>query len=112
MKAAFSKTFPKVNTVKWEKENNGFEANFKENGKATSAVFDASGNWQETERAIPIARIPAAAKVYLNAHYAGKKIKEAAELKLADGTTNFEAEVDGMDIIFDGNGKFLRTAKD
>lgn len=44
--------------------------------------------------------------------YKGKTIKEGAKITTADGTVNYEAEVDGKDVIFDTNGKFLKEVKD
>jgi hypothetical protein len=35
-----------------------------------------------------------------------------AKITKADGTVNYEAEVDGKDVIFNSIGKFLKEAKD
>ena len=42
----------------------------------------------------------------------GKNIKEGAKITKADGTVNYEAEVNGTDVIFDASGKFIKEAKD
>jgi hypothetical protein len=61
VKTAFSKNFPGVTSVKWEKEKGNYEANFKEHDQKMSALFDATG---------------------------------------------------GMDLIFDTNGKYIKSVKD
>ena len=111
VKAAFAKQYPGV-TVKWEKEDGKFEAGFKHNGSTMSALFEANGMMTESEMDIKVADLPASVLVYVKDHYKGKSIKEGAKITKADGTVNYEAEVDGKDVIFDANGKFLKEAKD
>lgn len=111
VKTAFSKNFPAATGVKWELEKNNYEAGFKENSKHVSAVFDASGKWLETETGITAAELPKDAAVYVATHYKGAKIKETAKIQKADGDINYEAEVNGKDIIFDSKGKFLKEEK-
>jgi hypothetical protein len=48
---------------------------------------------------------------YLQANYANKKIKESAKITSAAGIITYEAEVEDKDLIFDGNGKFLKEVK-
>ena len=110
--ATFSKHFPGIKEVKWEKEKGNYEANFKQNSQKMSAIFDANGAWLETETSIDINALPAGAKEYIAQNYKGDKIKEAAKLKMASGADNYEAEVKGMDLIFDANGKFIKKMKD
>lgn len=111
VKASFAKKFPGV-TVRWEKENNQYEAGFKQNGKTMSALFETNGTLTETEMDIKASSLPAAVLSYIKEHYNGKVIKEAAKITKADGTVNYEAEVSGKDVIFDSNGKFLKEVKD
>jgi hypothetical protein len=56
--------------------------------------------------------LPASIADYVAKNYKGEKIKEAAKLKMANGDINYEAEVKGMDLIFDANGKFIKSVKD
>jgi hypothetical protein len=112
VKSTFSKNFPKVTSAKWEKENGNFEANFSENGKKMSATFDDKGNWMETESKVEVSELPNGVAAYVAKNYNGQKIKGAAKLNMANGATNYEAEVKGKDIIFDGNGKFIKESKD
>lgn len=110
VKTAFSKSFPGV-SAKWEKEGEKYEANFKQNGSTMSALFTANGSLLETETDIKKSELPNVVLTYAASHYKGKAIKEAAKITKADGTVNYEAEVDGKDVIFDSNGNFLREAK-
>jgi Putative beta-lactamase-inhibitor-like, PepSY-like len=111
VKAGFSKQYPGV-TAKWEKEIGKYEANFKQNGNTMSALFEANGTMIESEMDIAVSALPAAVLAYVKVHYKGKSIKEGAKITKADGTVNYEAEVNGKDVIFDAGGKFLKEAKD
>ena len=110
--ATFNKNFPNSKDVKWEIEHGNYEANFKQNGQKTSALIDDKGGLLETETDIAVTSLPSGVAEYVAKNYKGEKIKEAAKLKMANGDTNFEAEVKGMDLIFDVNGKFIKSVKD
>ncbi len=113
VKASFAKLFPTATGVKWELEKDGgYEVAFKQGAEKLTATFAATGAWKETEKEIPVASLPASVAQYLKAHNMSSKVKEAAELKMADGSTHFEAQVNGKDMIFDGSGNLLKTVKD
>ena len=111
VKAAFTKQYSGV-IAKWEKEAGKYEVNFKQNGNTMSALYEANGTLTETEMDIKAADLPAAVLAYVKEHYKGKTIKEGAKITKADGSVNYEAEVNGKDVIFDANGKFLKEVKD
>lgn len=112
VKASFAKAFPDVKTTKWEAEKDGgYEVAFMQDGTEMTATFDASGVLEERETKMPVSKLPAMATTYIREHYKGAKIKEAAMLKMADGSTNYEAEVNGMDLIFDEKGNYLKSVK-
>lgn len=111
VKAAFAKQYPGV-AAKWEKEAGLFEAGFKQKGHEMSALYDANGMMKESEMEIKVADLPASVVKYVNENYKGKKIKEGAKITRADGTVNYEAEVSGKDLIFDANGKFIKSLKE
>lgn len=110
VKASMTRQFPGV-TAKWEMEDGKYEANFKQGDKVMSAMFEVGGTFTESEMDIKITDLPANVVTYVNEHYKGKSIKEAAKITKANGTVNYEAEVEGKDVIFDANGKFLKEAK-
>jgi hypothetical protein len=112
VKSTFTKNFPKITDAKWEKEHGSYEANFTDNGKKMSATFDEKGTWMETETKIGIAELPKGIIEYVAGNYNKEKIKGAARLNMADGATNYEAEIKGKDLIFDDKGKFIKESKD
>jgi Putative beta-lactamase-inhibitor-like, PepSY-like len=111
VKTAFAKQFVGA-TAKWEKENAEYEAGFKMDGKEMSALFTAEGKMTESEVSMKPTELSAKILAYLKANYKDKKIKGAAKITKADGTVNYEAEVNGVDVMFDANGKFLKEVKD
>jgi hypothetical protein len=110
-KAAFAKQYPGV-AASWEKEDGNYEVNFKRAGKTMSAVINKDGTILETETDIAVAGLPQAAKDYIKTHYAGKKIREASKIVKANGAVEYEALINGKDVMFDSNGKFIEIAKD
>ena len=77
-----------------------------------SVLIETNGTIVETETDIKTADLPASVLAYTKQNYPGKNIKEAAKIVKADGSVNYEAEINGKDVIFDANGKFIREAKD
>ena len=111
VKASFTKKYPGA-VAKWEKEDGKYEAGFKKDGKTMSALFEVNGTFTESEVDIKTEDLPATVLAYVKEHYKGKTIKEGAKITKADGTVNYEAEVDGKDVIFAAAGKFLKEVKD
>lgn len=111
VKESFAKEYPGI-TPKWEKENGNYEVNFKKSGNSMSLLIAPNGSILETEIDIRIADLPPTVLAYIKEYYPGKTIKEAAKLTKADRSVNYEAEVNGKDVIFDANGKFIKEAKD
>jgi hypothetical protein len=110
-KAAFQKQHPGV-VASWEKEGKNYEVNFKESGKTMSSVIDKNGTILETETDMAIKDLPQTIQDYLKDHYKGVTIKEVAKIVRSNGEVNYEALVNGKDVMFDSNGKFLKTAKE
>lgn len=105
VQTAFNQKFPNATDVDWSKEKNGeWEAEFETAGDhEMSANFSADGKWLETETEIKFSELPAPVQAALQ----GKKVKEAARIERADGSTVFEAEVNRKDLLFDASGKPL-----
>ena len=111
VKETFAKKFPGV-TPGWENEKGKYEASFKSNGQSMSALFNANGSMLETEVGMKVSALPTSVTAYVKEHYKGATIREAAKITKADGTINYEAEVNKMDVIFDADGKFLKEEQD
>lgn len=112
VKTAFTSMYPSAASVKWEKENGNYEAEFKESGTETSAIFDGSGTYIQTEVEIAVKLLPRAVTEYVSKNLAGKNINEAAKITDAKGTVTYEAEAGNEDYIFDANGNFLKKDSD
>jgi hypothetical protein len=108
-KDTFSKLYPKTTEVKWDKENQDYEASFKLNGKDMSVIFDKDGKVMETETAIEISKLPKGVDKYVMDNFKEYKITGAAKIIKANGEEIFEAEItkgkDKKDLFFDANGK-------
>lgn len=111
VKQSFEKKYPGI-IAKWEKEDNNYEAGFKQNGNEMSAVIEPNGTIAEIETDIKITALPATVLNYVKEHYAGKSIQEAAKNIKADGTITYEAGMADSDLIFDSNGKFIKEVKE
>ncbi len=111
-RAAFVKAFPGSSNVRWVKEDANYEAEFKQNSKVMSAVFDNKGTLMETEVNIKTSELPAPVLQYVKEHYKGASIKEAAKITKPNGEVNYEAEVKKANLLFDANGKFIKEDKD
>jgi len=110
-KTAFQKKYPNTNAT-WEKEGKNYEVNFKQDGKTMSSVIDKNGTIIETETDMAVKDLPQSAQNYLKGHYKDAKIREAAKIVKANGEVNYEALVNGKDVMFDANGNFIKTAKE
>jgi hypothetical protein len=110
-KAAFQKLYPNIK-ANWDREDANYEVNFKKDGKEMSAIIDENGTIVETETMISVNDLPAPVSDYMNKHYKGIKVKEAAKIVKANGDVNYEAEIAHKDIVFDGNGKFIKEEKE
>ncbi len=112
VKKSFAAKFPDVKKVKWEKEDNNWEAGFKKDKKEYSALFSESGQWLETEVEIPVHELPQAVKDAVYKRYPNVVITEAAIIEKADGKKVYEAEIKHngkkADLILDEKGNFLK----
>lgn len=110
---ALKAKYPQASKVTWEKEKGNFEANWGgKSGEDMSVVFTPAGALVEQVEAIDAATLPAAATTYLKAHYAGKKVSEAAKVTDASGKITYEAEIKGTEVVFDEKGNFIKAAKE
>ncbi|MCW3121216.1 MAG: hypothetical protein JWQ38_708, partial [Flavipsychrobacter sp.] len=111
-KKSFSAKYPGATKVKWEKEDADYEVNFSENGIKMSVVFDGQGKLVETENEVSVSSLPAKTMDYVKEHYKNSKVKGAAKITKANGEVFYEAEINKTALIFDANGKYVKTAKD
>jgi len=112
VKAAMARKYPGVTKINWTTEEKDFESEFTKDGKEMSAIFNPSGTWKETETAIALKELPQPVKQYIDQHFKGKKVKEAAMINKADGSVVYEAEADNTDYVFEANGKLINKEKE
>lgn len=115
VKEAFQKEYPNIK-VDWDIDDDGFEAEFKMNGKDASVNYNKAGHKLATEIEIKETEMPAKALAYVSTTYPNKKIKETAKITDDKNVVTYEAEVKIdrkiCDLIFDASGKFLKLHKD
>ena len=87
---AFAKEYTHVTNAQWDKEGQQYEASFKKDGHDISVVYS---------------ELPIAAKRYARTK---GEIKDAAKITKADKSIQYEAEVNGKDLLFDDLGNLLQ----
>ena len=106
---AFAEKFKSAEKVKWGMEDaKEWEAEFEMNGKETSASFDLSGKWLETETEIQKSELPGEIKAMLDKEYPGAKIGECSLLDSPD-FPGYEYEIS---LESKGHVYELKTTKD
>ena len=109
---AFNSKFPGATKVKWEMEDKTeYEAVFNLNGEETSANFDLTGKWLETETEIKVSALPAVIQEVIAKDFAGFKINEAGKTVTAKDGMQYEVEIEKgektFDVLFTSDGKML-----
>lgn len=104
-----------VSNADWDKEDEGFEASFKQKGKEVSVLFDATGEIREVENEIGKNELPQYVLDIISKDFAGFKIEEAAKIE-SKGIISYEAEVEkgklSFELIFDGEKLFKKIAEE
>ncbi len=108
VKGAFMKLYPNVKSVKWEVEDDKYEASFKHKGNKTSVLFNSDASIKETEANISVTDLPAKAQKYASAK---GEIEETAKIVSSNGSITYEAEVNDVDYLFDETGNFISSSK-
>ena len=110
VQSAFSKKYPAARAVTWEKEKGNFEANWGgKSGEDHSVQFTPAGEFLESVQAISISQLPKPVLEYVKENFKGAEITEAGRVTDANGKISFEAEVNRKDLVFDKDGKFVKT---
>lgn len=110
-KQAFKQKFPDAKSVKWDKEEGNYEAEFKLNGSEMSATYDSSGTWLETEALIKIKELPEAILQTIKSQFHGYETEEAEKVERASGDMIYEVEIEkdeqSLEVTFTADGKVV-----
>ena len=112
VKEAFSDAHPTVKDVDWSKDGSNYEVEFDVKKMDNSFTYDATGKLVETEIEILASDLPKGVLEYLKKNYHEDEVKESSKITDATGNVTFEAEVKGMDLLFDDRGSFIKSVKD
>lgn len=111
---AFQKEYPNTK-VSWDIEKDGYEAEFKLNGKSASVNYDRNAIKTDTEIAITEKELPKSALEYVKKQYSNSKIKECAKITDAKKNVTYEIEIKidkkDSDVIFDSKGNFMKIVQ-
>ena len=112
VKAKFNSIYPSSKVEYWSMEGANYVAEFMDQKKEMTVFIDPDGKTYKTEQRIHPSELPKEAKEYIAKHYPGKKITDAVTSADGDGNRIYEAEVNELDLIFDGKGKYLKSVRE
>ncbi len=113
VKNQFGQQFQKSSDVKWDSEEGNYEAEFTENGVSKTVVYDAQGNWIETEIEIETEMLPDGIFAYLDENFPGTEIEGAEKIENQEGEF-YEVEIEDtndaeVELIFDTGGILVNS---
>ena len=106
VKAKFASLYPAVKNPQWELENSMYEASFQQNNFETAVLISAAGELVKTENGIEPNTLPRFTRHYVMTELANKPVTSAAKIVDTQGKVSYEAEVGGVDYLFDADGHF------
>lgn len=109
VKKALQKKFPDALVSAWENEGNLYEAEIEYHKKFFSVLIDNTGKILSTEEAIDPALLPEGIKNYIVKNLKGRKVRDAAKITDAAGRVSYQADIAGLDYVFDTNGNLLKA---
>ena len=114
VKQAFAQRFPRADSIAWQDRLIYVDALFQEQGKACKARFSSNGDWQFTEKAIPLEQLPSAVQDGLNkSKYADWQVNEVDHIDLPGKTEQYKIMVEKNDLqkknlFFNPAGRLLK----
>lgn len=97
---AFSMLYPAVKDVTWKNKAVDFEANFAQNEKIVSLLFDKNGNLKEVESEINESDLPTTVSIVLAREYTDWTIRKVARVEI-NGTSRYKAKIGKEDQILE-----------
>lgn len=117
VKAGFKTKFPGIKDGLWVLNKGQYEVEFMEDSRMHEGVFNAAGEWIETEMEISKSEVP---ELVMNAFkasaYKDLKIKETEMLSTPEYKTVFELELkkgkEMINVLYLPDGKFVKETKE
>lgn len=108
---AFANKFPGATDIHYQMENKDYEINFKFNGAETSANFDPTGKWLETETELKLPDLPKEVIASVNKNFTGFKLSEIGKVETPAKGVCFEMDLkkdkEGYEVQFNAKGDIL-----
>ena len=109
---AFNSAYPGINNAKWKKDGSNYKVMYETaDNMDMMVIYDASANLVKTKEEIKSAQLPSAVTEYVSSNYDKNDIKQAYKITEANGTMTYKTEVRGMYLVFDSQGKFMKSEK-
>ncbi|CAH1002558.1 hypothetical protein LEM8419_03432 [Neolewinella maritima] len=93
----FASLHPAARKVEWESEDDGYEAEYKLDGREYSDTYSTVGDLLETEEELKKKDLPAAIRSTLQRDFADHEVEEVARITYPDGRILYEVELEGKD---------------
>ncbi len=103
----FSFIYPDAQRVSWKLKKEKYQADFKNDKKATKAIFQPDGSLFLTKTEIKVCALPPSAVGFLTKDEPDVKIDIACIIEDHQGVITFEAIVDKTEFLFDNTGQYL-----
>lgn len=108
---AFRKANPGVGNPQWRKDKGNYQAKCMVNKTPRTFTYTKSGTPVVKDAKAAIEALPAAIKDYLDKSHRGAVVDKVLRIINPKGIVNYAVEINGSDLIFDANGKYLKTQK-
>lgn len=111
---AFKKLHPTATILKWNDEPPIWEAKYQDDKEKGAVSFDSIAQITETELVIAeseLQNLPSIPK-YIRENYPAETIKGCEKIDKQNGTTIYEIQITGKELLFDNTGKFLSEELD
>ncbi len=108
---AFRKANPGVGNPQWRKEKGCYQAKCMVNKTPRTFTYTKSGTPVVKDAKAAMEALPGAIREYLDKNHRGAVVDKVLRIINPKGTVNYAVEINGTDLIFDANGKYLKTQK-
>ncbi len=108
---AFRKANPGVGNPQWRKDKENYQAKCMVNKTPRTFTYTKSGTPVVKDAKAAMEALPGAVREYLDKNHHGTVVDKVLRIINPKGTVIYAVEINGSDLIFDANGKYLKTQK-